>query len=269
MSCPYAEVIGDPISHSKSPIIHNFWLHKLGIYAEYRACRVEPAGLGDYLAARRSDPNWRGCNVTIPHKVAIVSRLDHFFPEAKLLGAVNTVVNHDGLSGANTDMRGFAEPFRDRFPERGKALLIGTGGAARAIFIALAGLDFEPVMVAGRSLDSVSAFLDVLNQEERYPQTLADSLPPVDVLVNATPLGMAGMLPLDIDLSPLPPTAIVYDIVYSPLETGLLRQARQRGLRTIDGLTMLIGQADAAFQHFFGGIPPRQHDGELRALLTA
>jgi len=94
-------------------------------------------------------------------------------------------------------------------------------------------------------------------------------LPPADVLVNATSLGMAGMPPLELDLSPLPQSAIVYDIVYSPLETGLLRRARQRGLRTIDGLTMLIGQADAAFQHFFDGVPPREHDTELRALLTA
>ena len=144
MGIPYAEVIGDPIAHSKSPIIHQFWLRKLGFEGDYRSTRVTAQGLGDYLETRRSDPDWLGCNVTMPHKVAIAPRLDGLFEGAKATGAVNLVKNVDGkLAGSNTDLRGFAEPFREEIDERGTAALIGAGGAARAAFIALAALGFS------------------------------------------------------------------------------------------------------------------------------
>lgn len=271
MRRPYAEVIGDPVAHSKSPVIHQFWLDKLGLDGEYRAFQVKPSDLMSYLQHRREDSDWRGCNVTMPHKVNIAAHLDRLFPTAKLLGAVNTVKrNGEGrLSGDNTDTRGFSEPFRDQHHGRGTALLLGTGGAARAIFIALAALNFKPIHVMARSAASGREFLKSLNQRSTRSLTFADPIPSVHLVVNATSLGMLGGEPLLVDLEALPPTAVVYDIVYAPLDTQLLKQARTRGLKVVDGLSMLIGQAAAAFPYFFDGEPPREHDAELRALLTS
>ncbi|HEX8308381.1 MAG TPA: shikimate dehydrogenase [Allosphingosinicella sp.] len=268
MGVPYAEVIGDPIAHSKSPLIHKFWLGKLGLEGDYRRTLVPSRDLGAHLQERRRDPDWSGCNVTSPHKVDIVELLDGLFPEAKAAGAVNLVKNHRGtLLGSNSDLRGFAEPFRSAYSERGTAALIGAGGAARAAFIALAGLNFDIVHVANRTPGKAEAMLRSLNQEGLAPCSLEDPIPAVDLLVNASAIGGPGN-DFDFDLSGLPDDAIVYDIVYSPLETPLLAAARSRGLRTIDGLSMLIGQAAAAFVYFFDGIPPREHDPELRELLT-
>jgi len=269
MALPYAEVIGDPIAHSKSPMIHKFWLETLGIEAEYRAVQIGVGELAAYLQARRADPDWRGCNVTRPHKVAIVELLDALFPSPKVTGAVNTVVSSNGhLVGNNTDVRGLAEPFRDTFLERGSAALIGAGGAARAAFIALTGLGFEIVHVANRSRSNAEAMLGVFNQPSTLAYDLSEPIPAVDLLVNASAMGSGGE-GVDLDLKQLPSTAIVYDLVYDPLDTALLRTARARGLRTIDGLHMLVGQAAASFTHFFSGEPPRQYDSELRKLLTS
>ena len=277
MTLSYAEVIGDPIAHSKSPAIHKFWLEKLGIEGDYRALRVSEAELPDYLAARRADSAWLGCNVTMPHKRSIVPLLDRSLEGVLVTGAANIVLKvraeaigrgQDGLVGNNTDLRGFAEPFREAFPERGKAALIGSGGAARAAFVALAALGFEIVHVANRDPARSETMLRSLGQYGRVARALDDPIPPVDLLVNASALGSRGA-PGTVDLRSLPPRAIVYDVVYDPLETDLLAEARRRGLRTIDGLTMLIGQAAASFVHFFDGEPPRRHDEELRALLTS
>ncbi|HEY0411878.1 MAG TPA: shikimate dehydrogenase [Allosphingosinicella sp.] len=268
MGIPYAEVIGDPITHSKSPVIHKFWLEKLGIEGDYRRTRVTAEGLEAYLRERRADPEWRGCNLTMPLKHRVEPLLDRVFPEVKVARAVNTIVRHDsGLVGTNSDMRGFAEPFRDVFPDRGTALLIGSGGAARAIFTALAALGFGPVEIMARREEPRFPLADRLLAEGRW-HPLRERLPSADLVVNATPIGMAGGPRVDFDLTALLPSAIVYDIVYNPIETPLLAAARRRGLRTVDGLTMLIGQAAYAFVHFFDGEPPRQHDAELRELLT-
>ena len=276
MTRPYAEVIGDPISHSKSPLIHNFWLNKLGIDAEYRACHVTPDKLSDYFARRRGDAAWRGCNVTIPHKVAALGLVDKSLEAVTVTGALNTVFRvhldeerGDRLVGNNTDLRGFAEPLRESLHPRGRALILGAGGAARAVYVALAGLGYGPIEVAARDLEKAKAFLLELAAPTAVPQSLCGIIPVADLLVNATSLGMTGQPTLDIDLSQMPHGAIVYDLVYSPLETALLVQAKSMNLNAIDGLIMLIGQADHAFRPFFDGEPPRQHDAELRALLTA
>lgn len=275
MGIPFVEVIGDPVAHSKSPPIHRFWLGKLGMEGDYRTFRVTEPELPDYLESRRSDPDWLGCNVTMPLKRSIVPLLDRNMEGVLVTGAANMVLkvkaeaigrDADGLVGNNTDLRGFAEPFREHYPERGKAALIGSGGAARAAFVALAALGFETVHVASRAPDKAATMLRSLGQYGRVGRSLDDPIPTVDLLVNASALGSPGA-PGVVDLSQLPPHAIVYDIVYEPLETELLAAARRRGLRTIDGLTMLIGQAAASFVHFFDGEPPRQHDGELRELL--
>jgi shikimate dehydrogenase len=267
MGVPYAEVIGDPVAHSKSPNIHKFWLEKLGMDGDYRKTLVTPSNLRLHLEGRRHDPDWRGCNVTLPHKVAVVGLLDGLFPEAKVAGAANLVMKYEGsLFGTNCDLRGFAEPFRRDYPQRGTAALIGAGGAARAALVALAALDFDVVHVANRTRGNAEAMLRSLGQDELKACSLDDPIPMVDLLVNAS---AAGTLATDVapDLGALPAEAVVYDIVYTPLETPLLAAARARGLRTIDGFSMLLGQAAASFVYFFEAEPPREHDAELRELL--
>ena len=269
MSRPYAEVIGDPIAHSKSPQIHGFWLNALGIDAEYRAFHVKPDDLATYFAERRADSNWRGCNITIPHKAAALDHAEGQSGVREAIGAINLVLRQpDGaLAGINTDAAGFSAPLAARGWKGARVALIGAGGAARAILSALAGLGVERVTVLNRNPQKAAALLDGFGIEG-HAMALNTSLPPVDLLVNASPLGMAGQPALDLDLAPLPDHAIVYDIVYAPLETALLRAARARGLETIDGLEMLIGQAASAFALLFGAEPPRERDAELRRLLT-
>ena len=284
MTGPYAEVIGDPIAQSKSPAIHNFWLGKLGIDAEYRATLVSAAGLADYFSARRGDPDWRGCNITMPHKQAALAHLDQIDPLAARIGAVNTVVRGaDGrLTGFNTDVAGFLEPLQPLLAQTQlyrMARILGAGGAARAIVAALADAHFTLVLAA-RDPAKARALLDELAPKgEHHAVDLAhfaattdfafddrDQL--LDLVVNASPLGMAGQPPLVFDFSHVPPGSVVYDIVTHPLETPLLMQARQNGFATIDGLAMLIGQAAAAFEKIFGQTAPRESDAELRAILT-
>jgi shikimate dehydrogenase len=286
MKTPYAEVIGDPIAHSKSPLIHGFWIERLGIEARYERCHVTPDALPAYFDRCRGDADWRGCNVTIPHKQAVMSLLDAIDPHAEAIGAVNTVVRSwdGGLTGYNSDGAGFMEPLR---PLLGgshlfrMARIIGSGGAARAIAHALADEGFTIAMIA-RDQDKALAILREIDPDaaDTMAASLASWAKPtdfdwddrsgvLDLVVNATSLGMEGKPPLQIDFSHVPPGALVYDIVYAPLETPLLGSARKRGLRTFDGLEMLIGQAAVAFERFFGLPAPRSHDAELRALLTA
>ncbi|MEO7383919.1 MAG: shikimate dehydrogenase [Novosphingobium sp.] len=285
MSRPYAEVIGDPIAQSKSPLIHNFWLGKLGIDAEYRACHVRPEQLADYVAKRREDADWRGCNVTMPHKQAAMPLLDSIDPLAMRIAAVNTIVRgaDASLTGNNTDASGFIEPLSGLLAQPSlfrMARIFGAGGAARAIVVALADAGFT-LILAARDPAKAQALLDELAPgREDHAVALThfatatdfsfdDREHIVDLIVNASPLGMSGQPPLDLDFSHVPPGSVVYDIVTHPIETPLLAQARSRGFQAIDGLAMLIAQASAAFEKFFGQPAPRQHDAELRALLTA
>ncbi len=285
MSRPYAEVIGDPIVQSKSPAIHGFWIGKLGISADYRRSLVPPHDLAGYLANACADAQWRGCNVTMPHKQAILPLLGQIDPLAAKIGAVNTVVRQsDGtLAGYNTDAAGFLEPLKPLLAQTHHfrmARVLGTGGAARAIVSALAGQGFM-IVLAGRTSTKAQALLDELVPGGEHhaaevthfaqPTDFAfdDRAGCLDLIVNASPLGMVGQPALAFDLSHAPPGSVVYDIVTHPLDTDLLQRARERGFATVDGLAMLIGQAAAAFEKFFGHPAPRQHDAELRALLTA
>ena len=281
----YAEVIGDPIAQSKSPAIHGFWLDKLGLAHEYRAAHVTSAGLADYLASRRTDRDWRGCNVTMPHKQEIIPLLDRLDSLAARIGAVNTVVREaDGaLTGFNTDGQGFLEPLQTRLGEQHlfrMARIIGAGGAARAIVAALSRQGFV-LVVAARDPAKAQALLDELAMgNDHHAIDLAhfaqstgfafdDRKGCLDLIVNTSPLGMAGQPLLPFDFSHAPPGSVVYDIVTHPLETPLLSAARGAGFEVIDGLSMLIGQAAVAFEHFFGQPAPRAFDTELRELLTS
>ena len=240
----YAEVIGDPIRQSKSPLIHTFWIGKLGLDADYRAEHVTAERLEAYLAERRNDPDWRGCNVTMPHKQTIMPLLDRLEPLARRVGAVNTVIKaQDGrLVGRNTDVAGFLEPLAERLAGQHyfrMARILGTGGAALDHFAAPTDFAFD------------------------------DREGCCDLVINASPLGMRGQPPLPFDWSHAPPGSIAYDIVTDPLDTPFLRDAQAAGHETIDGYAMLIGQAAAAFTHFFGAEPPREKDAELRERLLA
>jgi len=283
MSAPYAEVIGDPITHSKSPVIHGFWLKQLGIAADYRRHHVTAEGLADYLAERRQDAQWRGCNVTMPHKQAIMSLCDNLDPLAKRVAAVNTVVKQpDGsLKGYNTDVGGFLEPLSNQLEATHlfrMARVLGTGGAARAIVSGLSDQGFV-VVLAGRNPDKARDLLDELAPNgEHHSIHINHFAEPTDfqfddregcfdLVVNASPLGMRGHEALGFDWSHAPPGAIAYDIVTDPLDTPFLQSARAAGHTALDGYAMLIGQADRAFELFFGQKPPRDCDAQLRELL--
>ncbi|MEL6873917.1 MAG: shikimate dehydrogenase [Pseudomonadota bacterium] len=267
---PYAEVIGDPIAQSKSPLIHKFWLEKLGISADYRACHVRPEKLADYLADRQRDDAWQGCNVTIPYKLSVMDHVEDPGDLKQGIGAMNTIARtKDGsLFGTNTDAGGFFAPIADVPLEGKEVVVIGAGGAARAVLFALSKAAVGSVTIVNRNVLKASALLMHFGLKGRAIAH-GESLPPAALLVNSSSLGMTGQEPLAIDLQGLPQDALVYDLVYAPLETELLKAARAQGLETMDGMSMLIGQAALAFEIFFDAVPPLEHDEELRKLLLS
>lgn len=285
---PYAQVIGDPIAQSKSPLIHGFWLEKLGIEADYTCERVPAGGLETYCARRAQDSNWLGCNVTMPLKHEALATADVAHSTARRIGASNTLVRggtqaSPQIGAFNTDAAGFLEPLREVLGQQHyfrMARILGTGGAARAIVTALYDEGFTLVL-AGRDVEKARAMLDELAPEgDHHAITLCHFATPtdfkfderegcLDIIINATPLGMTGQPALPFDWSHAPPGSIVYDIVTSPLETAFLQAARAAGFETLDGFNMLIGQAALAFEKFFGAPPPREHDAELRERLKA
>ncbi|URW75271.1 shikimate dehydrogenase [Sphingomonas donggukensis] len=271
MSVRYAEVIGDPIAQSKSPLIHRFWLEALGLEGEYRHAHVTAEALPGYIADRRADPDWRGCNVTLPHKLAILDLVDDPGDVRGSIGAMNTVLHQgDGaLVGTNTDAAGFVAPIAGLDLAGRRITVIGAGGAARAVLFALSKLGVGAVTVQNRSPLKAAGLLARFGLKGDVAAIGAPLAGDTALLVNASALGMAGQSPLSLDLTPMGEDAVVYDIVYSPLETQLLADARARELDTVDGLEMLVGQAALAFELFFGREPPRDRDEDLRALLTS
>ncbi len=267
----YAEVIGDPIAHSKSPLIHNRWLRMLGIDAEYRACHVGPAELGAYIAARSADPLWMGCNVTIPHKLAILDYVDAPADVRDRIGAANTVYRAAGgsaLAATNTDAGGFFGPIADVPLAGAHIVVIGGGGAARAVLFALAQSGVGEVTILNRNVLKAGLLLSTFGLKGRA-QPLDAKLPAdAALIVNASALGMTGQPPLDLDLGAVDADCIAYDLVYAPLMTDFLAEADARGMPVIGGLEMLIGQAAIAFELFFGSPPPDGDDAALIAALT-
>ena len=263
-----AGVIGWPISHSKSPLIHRFWLGKLGLDGDYSRFPVRPEQLGTFVRALPV-MGMRGVNVTVPHKLAVMAHLDGLAPDAVAVGAVNTIVvgNDHRLIGHNTDAAGIIGPAGAIMAGR-PVLVIGSGGAARAAAATARDSGASALWVMARNYNAAGALLAASGLPGGV-MAMGD-VPPADtgLVFNATTLGMAGQPELKINLSTLPADAVVFDAVYVPLETPLLAAAHARGLITIDGLDMLIGQAAEAFRLFYGADPPRRYDGELRAMLT-
>ncbi|MEL6528412.1 MAG: shikimate dehydrogenase [Pseudomonadota bacterium] len=280
---PFAEVIGDPIAQSKSPAIHGFWLDQLGLSARYGSTRVTPESLTDYIAQRRENPDWLGCNITMPLKQMVIPLLDRIEPEAEAIGAVNTVYRGpDGkLVGTNTDVEGFLEPIQELLAANHlfrMARIIGAGGAARAIVAALAKQNFTLVIGARNQGKGRKLLKELAPGQEHYTAPLSLFAQPtdfafddregcLDLVVNASPLGMRGQPALAFDWTHAPPGSIAYDIVTDPVETEFLINAKSAGFQTIGGLSMLVGQAATAFERFFGTPPPRQCDDQLLEIL--
>ncbi|WP_037498662.1 shikimate dehydrogenase family protein [Sphingomonas jaspsi] len=267
----YAEVIGDPIDHSRSPLIHQFWLDQLGIDARYGRRRVPRADLADYVAQRRADVDWKGSNVTMPLKLDALGLADDATDRAVAAGAANVLLPRDGkIVAANTDVGAIADILarlqRDGASMAGVTLL-GNGGAARAALVALKLVGLTAVRIQARDMAAamklaVEFGLDV--QPAPMDAPIGGS-----GVINATPLGMNGMDCLDCDLSQLPTSGWVFDMITDPVETPLVQQARRRGLKVANGLDMLVGQAATSFKLFFGVDAPRDRDAILWQKLQA
>jgi shikimate dehydrogenase len=265
-----AGVLGWPVAHSRSPLLHGTWLERHGIDGAYLPLPVRPERFAPSVRAL-ADLGFRGANVTLPHKEAAFALCDRLAPSAERAGAVNTLVfGDDGrVEGSNTDGFGFLENCAQSVPgwdaAAGPAVLLGAGGAARAIAAALLDAGCPRVVLVNRTPARAEALARALGG----PVAVADR-PPLDaaaLLVNTTSLGMAGQPSLELDLSPLPAGAMVADIVYVPLETPLLAAARARGLAAVDGLGMLLHQARPGFEAWFGAAPAV--DGGLRDTVAA
>jgi shikimate dehydrogenase len=257
-----AGVMGWPIAHSRSPVIHGHWIEQLGLRGAYVPLAVNPVNLPDALKGL-SALGFAGCNLTLPHKVDALNNVHALDPVAQQIGAVNTViVQADGsLRGTNTDAFGYIQSLREAQPhwraDSGPAVVLGAGGAARAIVWALADAGVKEIRLFNRSPDKARDMaaqfgspVKALAWEQRH-----DALADAGLLVNTTTQGMQGQPALDIDLSALPASAVVSDIVYTPLETDLLRRAKQRGNPVVNGLGMLLHQARPGFEAWFGVMP--------------
>ncbi|WP_373088185.1 shikimate dehydrogenase [Sneathiella sp.] len=263
-----AGVMGWPISHSLSPRLHGYWIEKYGLNADYRAWPVKAEDLDARLRQLASECEaegavFRGTNLTIPLKEQALSIVDELDASARRIGAVNTVVvGKDGrLIGRNTDAIGFTDSLGEHMETTGlaggTALVLGAGGAARAVATALVDLGLGKILICNRSearAQSLAADIGDGAQSLAW-EARADVLDAVDILVNCTSLGMSGQPPLDISLDRLKKSAVVSDIVYVPLETDLLKMARLQGNVAVDGLGMLLHQAKAGFAAWFGVTP--------------
>jgi shikimate dehydrogenase len=265
-------VVGYPIEHSISPAIQQAALDALGIDARYERWKVAPGELATWVAGLRA-PDVLGANVTVPHKETVLPYLDELTPTARSVGAVNTIVHREGrLLGANTDVEGFGRALREAgfAPERGEAVLLGAGGAARAVGVALLAAGVRRLAIFNRGVGRAEALAAMLARQPAPAggtaapelaaysfddRALNDRLASCELLVNTTSVGMhAGETPLPLEL--VPARGLVVDIIYNPPETTLLAAARTRGVRTLNGLPMLVHQAALAFQLWTDRDPP-------------
>jgi shikimate dehydrogenase len=254
-------VIGHPIAHSKSPLIHNYWIKKHGLSGEYKTVDIAPDCLNEGVA-ELMDQGYAGFNVTVPHKIAIMDLCDELSPIAQEIGAVNTVTIKDGkLYGTNTDAYGFTQNIKESANnwafDNGKAVVLGAGGAANAIVYALLDEGVPEIIITNRSRDKAEKLcamapdkITVVDWDDRN-----SAFDHANLIVNTTALGMNGKPPLEVDISSAPQSALVTDIVYAPLMTDLLMSADQRGMQTVTGIGMLLHQARPGFEPWNGVLP--------------
>jgi shikimate dehydrogenase len=268
---PKACVIGWPVAHSRSPLIHRYWLDGLRIEGSYELAEIAPAGFPAFVRDL-GQQGFAGANVTVPHKQRAFELCDVTTPTAACLKAVNTLWMEAGkLCGDNTDAAGFACALDQDAPRWDMnfrtAVVIGAGGAARAIVYALKQREMKRIYLINRSRERAAGLAADFSPSIEVVDflDLPGALAGANLLVNTTSLGMRGQPPLAIDLSPLPPDAVVSDIVYVPLETALIKAAKSRGLRAVSGIGMLLHQAVPGFERWFGIKPCVT--AELRALV--
>jgi shikimate dehydrogenase len=266
-------VVGWPVEHSRSPLIHGYWIDHYGLAAEYRREEVAPAAFADFIA-NLAERGYAGANVTLPHKEAALA-LSEPDDRAKAVGAANTLWYDTGhLNSTNTDVEGFTANLDDALPGWAKrvneAVVLGAGGSARAVVYGLIERGIAKIDVVNRTPERAQALQARFGAAVVQPahwSALPHLLGRADLLVNTTQLGMIGQPPLPVDLDPLQRHAVVADLVYAPLETALLAAARARGLVTADGLGMLLHQAVRGFQLWFGVRPAVTR--ELRMVIEA
>jgi shikimate dehydrogenase len=265
-------VIGWPVAHSRSPLIHGHWIKHHKLAADYRREAIEPGAAADFFA-NLSSRGYVGCNVTLPHKQAALAASE---PDdrARAVGAANTLWLENGpLFSTNTDVEGFTNNLDAAVPDwdrrLAEAVVLGAGGSARAVVYGLIERGYARIHVVNRTFDRAQALRERFGAAVQPANwsALPHLLTRAGLLVNTTLLGMTGQSTLEIDLAPLPQEAVVADLVYAPLETDLLAAARARGLATADGLGMLLHQAVRGFSLWFGVRP--EVTAELRALVEA
>ncbi len=271
-----AGVMGWPVAHSRSPLLHNFWLRRYNINGVYVPLAVDPVGLKEAL---RGLPQlgFAGCNITVPHKENAITLVDEVDDLAKKVGAINTVVvgEKGKLIGRNTDVYGFTknlETAGKAWQKKKPALVVGAGGAARAIIVALAEAGCSDIRIVNRTNDRAIALGNEMKAHFKNITILgwpdrSDAMRDCALLVNTTTQGMTGQPPLDIDLRALNDDALVTDLVYTPLHTPLLVEAKRRSHAIVDGLGMLLHQAVPGFEAWFGTKPVV--DDDVRQLLLA
>lgn len=264
-------VIGHPISHSKSPLIHRYWIEKYRLSGSYEAIDLPPEALKQGVVDL-FDQGYSGFNVTVPHKIAVMDVCDALSDHAQAIGAVNTMYVREGrIHGENTDGFGFIENIKACAPEdcdfRGKAVVLGAGGAALAVVHALIHAGMGEVVILNRTRAKAEAICEKFGGKPIAGDWAVrdELLRHADLIVNTTALGMAGQPPLDVDLKHVQPGCLVSDIVYAPLMTDLLKQAQDRGLPIVTGIGMLLHQARPGFELWHGVMP--QVDDALEALV--
>jgi shikimate dehydrogenase len=272
VNAPAAFVAGWPVSHSRSPLIHRYWLNRYGIVGDYRPEAVPPDGFAEFAASIASK-GYVGGNVTIPHKEAAFRACNVTTPAARSLGAVNTLwIQYGTLHGDNTDVFGFTANLDETAPDwraARTALVLGAGGAARGVVRALLDAAISAVTVLNRTPERARDLALAAGQGVRGGglDDLDEALGAADIVVNATPAGMDGAAGFTVDWSRARRGAIAVDIVYVPLMTPFLAGAATAGLRIVDGLGMLLHQAAPGFERWFGRRP--EVDGELRRAVLA
>lgn len=266
-------VIGYPISHSKSPLIHNHWIEKYSLQGEYKGIDIAPENLKQGVQTL-IDEGYAGFNVTVPHKIPIMDLCDELSAIAQKIGAVNTVTIKNGkLYGTNTDAYGFAQNIKESVESdwsfnAGKAVVLGAGGAAKAIIYALLQEDVQTIIITNRNREKAenlcqmaSEKIKVIDWDDRN-----STFDNANVIINATALGMNAKPALEVDISNAPSHALVNDIVYAPLMTDLLLNAQKRDMKFVTGIGMLLHQARPGFELWNGVLP--DVTSELEALVT-